>query len=76
MAAKMSNTAAGAGAGSMGLLGQISTFQTMTAQEEPAIVMTKILLLHFVLPGLLSLGIAGMRKLPLIEKIGDMALAL
>lgn len=76
MAAKMSNTAAGAGAGSMGLLGQISTFQTMTAQEEPAIVMTKIVLLHFVLPGLLSLGIAeGMRKLRLI-KDGDMALAL
>ena len=72
----MSNTAAGAGAGSMGLLGQISTFQTMTAQEEPAIVMTKIVLLHFVLPGLLSLGIAeGMRKLRLI-KDGDMALAL
>jgi uncharacterized membrane protein len=38
--------------------------------------MTKILLLHFVLPGLLSLGIAeGMRKLRLI-KDGDMALAL
>ena len=62
--AKMNNTAAGAGIGSMALLGQISTFQTMTAQEEPAVVMVKIVLLHFVLPGVLTLGIAqGMRKL-------------
>lgn len=72
--AKMNNTAAGAGIGSMALLGQISTFQTMTAQEEPAVVMVKIVLLHFVLPGVLTLGIAqGMRKLHMI-KDGDMKL--
>ena len=58
----------------MALLGQISTFQTMTAQEEPAVVMVKIVLLHFVLPGVLTLGIAqGMRKLHMI-KDGDMKL--
>lgn len=76
MVAKMSTTAIGAGAGSMGLLGQIATFQTMSAQEEPAMVITKIVLLHFVLPALLTLGLAqGMRKLHLI-KDGDMRLEL
>lgn len=72
--AKMSNSAAGAGVGSMALLGQISTFQIMTIQEEPAIVMLKIVFLHFILPGALTLGIAqGMHRLHLI-KDGDMRL--
>lgn len=72
--AKMSNTAVGAGIGSSAFMGQILTWQTMLPDHEPAILFFKIALLHFLLPGLLTLGIAkGMRKLNLI-KPQDMAL--
>lgn len=60
---KMTNTATGSGMGTAGLVGQITTFQDMTAIESPALVLAKIAVLHFVLPALISLGVAiFMRK--------------
>ena len=60
----MTNNATGSGMGTAGLVGQITTYQTMVAEGvSPAIVLAEILLLHIVLPALLSLGISEwMRK--------------
>lgn len=72
--ARMTNSSAGAGLGSIGFMGQIMTWQTMISNEEPSVLLFKILLMHVLLPGLLTLSIAnGMRKLNLI-KPGDMTL--
>src|SRR5699024_2275879 len=66
--AGMANNATGSGMGTAGFVGEIMTWQTMTAAEDPIIVLIKILLLHFILPGVLSLAISeNMRKLGLIK---------
>lgn len=71
----MTNNATGSGMGTAGLVGQINTYQTMVAEGgEPVTVLLLILLLHFLLPGLLALGISEfMRKKGMI-KDGDMKL--
>lgn len=70
----MTNNATGSGMGTAGLVGQITTYQVMAAAESPAIVLLKIVILHFVLPALLSLGISEfMRKKGWIKE-GDMKL--
>lgn len=70
----MTNNATGSGMGSSGLVGQIMTYQTMTATESPLVVLIKIVVFHFVLPALLTLGISeGMRKIGYIRS-GDMKL--
>ncbi len=71
----MTNNATGSGMGTAGLVGQITTYQTMTAQgASPAIVLGKIALLHFVLPALLSFGVSEwMRRKNWIQD-GDMKL--
>ena len=70
----MTNNAAGSGMGSAGLVGQIMTWQTMTATEEPVIVLIKIIVFHFVLPAAITLGVSeAMRKVGYIRK-GDMKL--
>ena len=58
-----------------GLVGQINTYQTMVAEgSNPGLVIFEIALMHFILPGLLSYGIAeAMRKAKLIRH-GDMKL--
>lgn len=71
---KMTNNATGSGMGTAGLVGQITTYQTMAATEGTTIVLAKIVLLHFVFPALLSLGISQwMRKKGWIQE-GDMKL--
>lgn len=71
----MTNNATGSGMGTAGLVGQITTYQTMTEIQPPAIVFIEIILLHFVLPAIFSLGISEfMRKKGWIKK-GDMALS-
>ena len=66
--AEMTNNATGSGMGTAGFVGQIMTWQTMTVSEDPVIVLVKILLLHFALPGLLSFVISEkMRKMGLIK---------
>ena len=50
----MINNATGSGMGTSGLVGQIMTYQTMVATESPVLVILKIVVFHFLLPGLLS----------------------
>ena len=72
----MTNNATGSGMGTSGLVGQIMTWQTMTATESPVAVLIKIFLFHFVLPGLLTLMFSeAMRKNNWI-KSGDMKLSI
>ena len=70
----MTNNATGSGMGTSGLVGQIMTYQTMTETEEPVLVILKIIVFHFLLPGLLSYVIyRGMRNMGYI-KDGQMKL--
>ncbi len=72
---KMSSNPVGSGMGSAGLVGQFMAYDTMTLNGvEPVIALLEILLMHFVLPAAISLGIAEtMRKLGWIKK-GDLKL--
>ena len=72
----MTNNATGSGMGTAGLVGQITTYQTMVSAGENVVsVLFKIILLHFVLPAILSLGISEfMRKKGWIQD-GDMTLS-
>lgn len=71
---KMQNNAAGAGMGTSGLVGQIMTWQTMSATTPPMLLLVEIALLHFVLPAVLTLAISEfMRKKSWITD-GDMKL--
>lgn len=72
----MTNNATGSGMGTAGLVGQITTFQTMVAEGvAPAVVLLEIMLLHFILPAVLSLAISEfMRKKKWIAD-GDMKLS-
>lgn len=74
---KMTNNPTGSGMGTCGFVGQITTFQTMTAEGISGwIVMLEMVAMHFVLPALLSVFFAeAMRKLKWI-KDGDMKLDL
>lgn len=72
---KMTNNATGSGMGTAGLVGQITTYQTMVAEGGDAgMVLAKIVILHFVLTGVIAWVTAFfMRKAGLI-KDGDMKL--
>ena len=74
---KMTNNPTGSGMGTCGLVGQITTFQTMSAEGVSSLVISlEILAMHFILPALLSVFFAeAMRKLKWI-KDGDMKLDL
>ena len=75
MVLHMTNNATGSGMGTCGLVGQITTYQTMMAEGGDAVViLVKIVVLHFVLPAILALGISEfMRKKGFIKE-GDMKL--
>ena len=51
---KMENSPLGSGMGTSGLVGQISTINTMAANRSLSILLVQILLLHFILPALIS----------------------
>ena len=71
----MTNNATGSGMGTAGLVGQITTFQTMVAEGvAPEVVLFEILLLHFILPAALSLGISEFMRKKQWIKDGDMKL--
>ncbi len=72
---KMTSSPVGSGMGSAGFVGQFAVYETMTAGgAHPALVLIEILLMHFVIPGALTLAIAeGMRKAGWIRK-NDMLL--
>lgn len=71
----MTNNATGSGMGTAGLVGQITTFQTMTAEGgSPLLVLIKILLIQIIMPAVLSYVISEfMRKKKWILE-GDMKL--
>jgi len=73
----MTNNATGSGMGTAGLVGQITTFQTMVAEGvAPGLVLFEILLLHFVLPAVLSWGISEFMRKKQWIKDGDMKLSI
>lgn len=74
MVLHMTNNATGSGMGTAGLVGQIMTWQTMTAVEPQSVVLIKILLIQIVLPAIVTLLVSEfMRKKGWI-KYGDMKL--
>lgn len=76
MLLKMTSNATGSGMGTASLVGQIMTWQVMTATEAPEIVLIKILAIQIILPALVTLAISeAMRKWGWI-KPGDMKLDL
>lgn len=72
----MTNNATGSGMGTAGFVGQIMTWQVMIQTEDPVIVMLKILVLHFLLPGILSLSFCSFMRRHRWIKDGDMKLEL
>lgn len=75
MMLKMTNNATGSGMGTAGLVGQITTYQTMVGEgTAPGIVLAEIAVMHFLMPALLAWGISEfMRKKNWIKQ-GDMSL--
>ena len=74
MVLHMTNNATGSGMGTAGLVGQIMTWQTMTAVEPPMVVLVKILMIQIVFPAVITLAVSEfMRKKGLIQ-YGDMKL--
>lgn len=71
---RMTNNATGSGMGTAGFVGQIMTWQVMTETQDPVVVMLKILILHFLLPGILSLGFCSFMRRHGWIKDGDMKL--
>lgn len=72
---QMKNTSASAGMGTSGLVGQFGTWAAMSS-EGAVLVLVKMLLLHIILPAMLSLLISEfMRRKGLIHQ-GDMKLEL
>ena len=75
---KMTSTPVGSGMGSAGLVGQFAAFDSLTAGGMAAgLAIIEIVLMHFVLPAAVTLGIAeAMRKLGWIRnndlKLGDL----
>lgn len=72
---KMVSNPVGSGMGSAGLVGQFMSYETMTAAgTSPATAIIEIIVMQFVLPAAICLGISeAMRKLKLI-KPGDLKL--
>ena len=71
----MTNNATGSGMGTAGLVGQINAYQTMVGEGvAPGIVLLQIILMHILLPAILSFFISEvMRKKGWIQN-GDMKL--
>lgn len=72
---KMTCNATGSGMGTCGLVGPIMTYQTMVdAGSSKWLVLGEIVVMQFILPGVISLGVCEfLRKKKFIEK-GDMKL--
>lgn len=73
---KMINNATGSGMGTAGLVGQIMTWQTMTATEPSTIVLIKIFVIQIILPAIVTAAIAEFMRRKKWIKQGDMKLDL
>ncbi len=72
---EMTNNATGSGMGTSGLVGQIMTFQTMTAEgASPGYTMVLILVMHFVAPAVITLILSELFRKKGWIQYGDMAL--
>ena len=71
---KMENNPAGGGMGTSGLVGQIMTWQTMAGTRGSGILIIEIILLHFILPAILTLLISEFMRKKGYIKFGDMKL--
>lgn len=75
MVFKMTNNSAGAGMGSAGFVGQIMTYQTMTGEgASGTIVLIKIVVLHFILPFIITLAVSELMRKKGLIKDGDLKL--
>ena len=71
----MTNNPVGSGMGSAGLVGQIATFQTMTAEGgDPWLVLAKIVVIQFILPAALALLCSELMRKKGWIRVGDMKL--
>lgn len=74
MALHMTSNAVGSGMGTAGLVGPISTFTTMIETTPVWVVVLEIVIMYFILPAAISLGVSELlRKIGWI-KSGDMKL--
>ena len=71
---KMENNPAGGGMGTSGLVGQIMTWQTMAGSRGSLVLLGEIILLHFILPAILTLLISEFMRKKGYIKYGDMKL--
>lgn len=70
----MTNNATGSGMGSAGFVGQIMAYQTMTQTMSPVMTLVQIVIMHFLLPALITIAVSEtMRHFGWIKK-GDMKL--
>lgn len=74
MVFKMTNNAYGGGMGTSGLVGQLMTWQNMSVDRSPGLLIVQIILLHFVLPAGLTLLISEFMRSKQWIRMGDMAL--
>ena len=74
MVFKMTNNSSGAGMGTSGLVGHFMTWQTLSGVENHLTLLIKILLLHFILPGLIAYVVSFIMRKKGIIKEGDMKL--
>ena len=70
----MTNNATGSGMGTAGFVGQITTFQTMSAYMDPVMVLLEMFLMHFILPGVIAYAVARFMRKNRWIKDGDMKL--
>lgn len=73
---RMENNAYGAGMGTSGLVGQFMTYQTMVETMSPIVVIIEILMLHFILPAILTFIISEFMRKKNWIKFGDLKLEL
>ena len=72
----MTNNSMGAGMGTSGLVGQIGTWASMSDSVSPELLLTKILLMHFIFPAALTLVFSEIMRKKGWIKFGDMKLEL
>lgn len=70
----MTNVAAGAGMGTSGLVGQVTTYITMAPELGGTVTVMYMLLLHFILPAVISLAVDKLMRKAGFVKNGDMKL--
>ncbi len=71
---KMSNNASGAGMGTSGFVGQLMTWQTMSSERSSYLLLIQIVVLHFILPAVLTFTISELMRKKMWIKPGDMSL--